>query len=664
MLKREILSRREIITLCPPIETWPTVELSLIESNHQETFVSRCDSVKKYIDGYPIIEIEKITGIRANRISYFVRKCLKTSFDGRIYGFRALIPHLNLKGYERKINNTYKYPEEQGRLAGVFTQILDKYPEIEEKLRQFIKKKNTSKLNVHEKSIRAKDLHNIFLKLLKTVGVRDSEWPFNTKHLGFKTIQKYLNSVLEESFGRTVFTRGEQIAIAHLAVGTGHNKFLVFEEPFDVVQMDAYSINAFFTSEFKTPEGTTVELKLQRIWLIAMIEFVSGAILAYKVVYRSEVSADDVLDVIRSAIYPAPKVTLTIPGLKYPDDGGFPCEVFHECKGVVWGALMLDGALAHLADRVHDNARKQLGFVINWGPVAHFERRADIERYFAKLSKDVFMRLPSTTGSNPHNGRAKNAEENAVKYKIRAEEVEQLIAVITAQHNSTPNQGTSYNSPLEVLKRYVINESNHFILRRLPTKAGASNIIIPNTRICIIRGSLKKGRRPYIQFLGARYTSQILASATGLIGQKLFIEVDSNDCTYCKAYLSNGEELGLLKAQGNWGITVHSIRTRKLILSLITKKLLIVTSHQDPVQIYLDYLSTQKSRVKKNKKTISPSSATEATRVAKESGLPKKIKNENNNAGYVTDKAKDLFERRPAIFNKPMPDLNQFLNKK
>jgi hypothetical protein len=102
--------------------------------------------------------------------------------------------------------------------------------------------------------------------------------------------------------------------------------------------------------------------------------------------------------------------------------------------------MLLDGALVHLSNAVRERARNELGFIINWGPVGHFERRPNIERYFKKISDDVFMRYPSTTGSNPGNGRAKNAEENAVIYRLLADEAEQLIAVYTAQHNGTLNR--------------------------------------------------------------------------------------------------------------------------------------------------------------------------------------------------------------------------------
>lgn len=657
-------TRQQTSASCPPIELWPTVEVNLIHDDLQEAFNQRCDAVKKYIDGVALAEIEEKTGIASKRVTTLIKKCLKPSSDGRILGFRALVPYLSTKDYVRKAVVKPKFPEAQGGMSGVFRSLLNKHPTIEKKLVQYIKKQNSPQHNVHEKRIRAKDLHGVFIKLLKAAGITESEWPFNTKHQGFKTIQIYLDTVLDESFSRTVNTREEQAASAHLAVGTGHQRFLSFEEPYDVVQLDAYSINAIFSSEFETPEGATVDVRLERIWHIAMIEAISGSILAYKTVYRSEVSASDVMDVIRNAVNSPAKVQLTVPGLKYPENGGLPNEIFPECQGAVWGAIMLDGALAHLSNAVHEQARKRLGFVINWGQVAHFERRPDIERYFANLSKDVFMRLPSTTGSNPHKGRAQNAEEKAVMYKIRADEVEQLIAVFTAQHNHIPNHGTSFNSPIEILRYYIEKNSNHFILRKIPVKIGSSSILVPSTSICTVRGGRGSGRRPYVQLLGARYTNPLLASTSGLIGEKLTVEIDDNDGTYCKAYLANGAELGVLKALGHWGRTKHSIKTRKIINSLITKRILVISAQQDPVKIYLDYLSTRNKKISKKKPILNPSAATEATRVSKESGLPKKIINQIKIAKPDTPNLDDLYRSRTGLINRPMPNLNELLRRK
>lgn len=659
-------TRGELIASAPPISAWPTVADSMFDDRGRERFKNRSAAVQMYLDGYPVKEIALTTGVSRGELAKFAGRCLETANDGRIMGFRALIPNLPLKKYQRVGEIKRKYPEAQGGLSGVFRQTLDQFPDIEEKLRNLVLKKNDQDTNVHEKKISATTLWVEFVKLLKKKGIGPTQWPFNTKHQGRKAIQRFLKETLDEVFARSVTRREEREAIAHLAVGTGHEPIIRFEEPYDCVEIDAFCINAFFSVEFETPEGTTTTIQLERIWLIAMIEAISSAVLAYTIVYRSEVSAEDVLRVIRKAINPPEKMALTIPGLMYPENGGLPNEVFPECVGAAWSVLMLDGALAHLSQAIHARARKTIGFEINWGPVGHFERRPNVERLFSDIAKAIFSKMPSTTGSHPHKGRAKDAQENAVKYKIFAEEAEQLVAVYMAQHNVTPSEGISYNSPLDVLRYYVKEKADHFIIRHLPARSGSSEVALPLVITCTVRGGRSSGRRPYVEIDGARYTNPVLAQTAGLIGKKLTLEMNEDDWRYGKAFLENGAELGILRAGGRWHQTKHSRKTRKIINSLVSKRVIVITSLDDPVQVYLNYLSTEKakSRGSKKKPRLTPRNATEATRVAKESGLPRKILKDKTTHKPQVRSVDELSSLRPRAIAGPMPDLHELLTQK
>lgn len=659
-------SRSERLGNMPPLSTWPTVADSMLEEKNRERFQNRSAAVKMYVEGVPVMDIEKSTGISRSELGIFADRCLETANDGKIMGFRALIPNLPQKTYRRVAEIKHKYPEAQGGLSGAFRQTLERFPDIEEKLVKLIRKINDPDHNVHEKKIGATALWKEFIKLLKAKGVGPTQWPFNTKHQGRKTIQRFLNETLDEAFARSVTTREERAAIAHLSVGTGYDQLIRFEEPYDCVEIDAYCINAFFSAEFETPEGTTTTIQLERIWLIAAIEAVSSAVLAHTMVYRSEVSAEDVLRVIRKAINPPEKLELTIPGLVFPANGGFPNEVIPECEGAAWNVLFLDGALAHLSQAIHVSARKTIGFEINWGPVGHFERRPNIERLFADIASAIFSRMPTTTGSHPQKGRAKDAQENAVRYKILAEEVEQLVAVHMAQHNVTPSAGTSYNSPLDVLRYYVKEKSDHFVIRHLPARSESGAVSLPLLLTRTVRGGRNSGRRPYVEIDGVRYTNPVLAQTAGLIGKTLTVEMNEDDWRFGKAFLENGAELGILKAGGRWHQTKHSRKTRKIINSLVSKRELVVTSQEDPIQVYLNLLSTKKSKSggSKKKPLLTPRNATEATRVSNESGLPRKIVNGKDTQRPHVSSIDELHTSRPRSIAGPMPDLNALLAKK
>src|SRR3546814_19118482 len=82
-----------------------------------------------------------------------------------------------------------------------------------------------------------------------------------------------------------------------------------------------------------------------------------------------------------------------------------------------------------------------------------------------------------------------------------------------------------------------------------------------------------------------------------------------------RAYLKNGAELGFLVAKGRWSTTKHSRRTRKAINSLMSKRILVISEFDDPVRVYISYLSTQHPQ--HSTSPLPRKQATNATRVAK-----------------------------------------------
>ena len=613
-------SRAEVTDI-PPIATWPAVELSLLNSDSLEAFEAKVSAVTLYLTGVPTSEIQMRTGIPRWDLPRMTKRCLELASDGRIWGFRALIPHVRVAPYTRKKEVLAKRPQQKAGHSGALGAVLAKFPKLNEELVALIKKEAKSR-KIHEQKIRATTLHRIFLNHLREQGVTKTEWPFNTLYHGVRSIQAFMKEVLNANFGRGVCAREEKAAKAHLAVGKGVEPLLTFDEPFDAVEIDAYLINAFFTVLFTTPEGTETEVLLDRLWLIAAIDRASTAVIAYSIVYSSEVGADDVVRVIRDAVSKkwSPKV-LTIPGLQYAANTGLPSGLIPECLGANWGCLLLDGALAHLAKSVRESARRSLGFALNWGPVAHFERRPNVERLFKSISDGIFCRLPSTTGANPGTGRADKAEEKAVRYKIRAKDAEELVDVYFAQFNATPSAGLSYLSPLEFIRYFVESDEAQFLVRHLPkTVTGSSPI--PCLKECTVRGGMRNGRRPYVQIDQVRYTSYLLGETAALIGQKITIVIDEEDMRQVRAHLSNGAELGFLKANGRWSQTKHSRKTRKAINSLIHRRILVLSELDDPVQVYLRYLAQPRKMAGGQTAAPPPSKAMEAVRVSREGELP------------------------------------------
>lgn len=610
-------TRQEVIKDCLPIELWPTVLDIEFDDVRRQQFRAQAEAMRLYFSWVPVGEIEQRTGVHQNSLPRLARRCLTVADDGRIQGFRACIPFARTGQYERTTQLPHCPSGERTGMAGALGMVLKRFPDIDELLIQYTKNE-AKRMAVPEHKLRPCDLHRIFLQCLIDKGVARSEWPFTTKYLGLRSIQQFMKDTLDQHFAKSTMVREDSPARAHLSVGRGVAPLLNFDEPYDAVEIDAYKIEAHVTVAFQTPEGLETDVRLDRLNLIAAVDRFSSAVLAYTVVYRTEVNADDILKVIRDAASGSWKpMELTIPGLGYPVHGGLPSGVIEAAQGALWSATMFDGALAHLSTAVHARARAALGFAINWGPVAHFERRPNVERTFNQIARTLFKRLPSTTGSNPQTGRADEAERKAVEHRVRAADVEQLIDVAFAQHNATPSEGLSFLTPLDVI-RYFVDRPERFELRKRPAHTPAE-AGFKQYESAVVRGDRRTGRRPYIQLDRVHYTNEVLATSGHLIGTRLMLEVDEDDMRQVKAYLANGAELGSLKAQGKWGVTKHSRRTRKAINSLITKRLITITSFDDPMQVYMRHLATQKG--KRGAAGPGPKQATEIVRIKKETGV-------------------------------------------
>lgn len=401
--------------------------------------------------------------------------------------------------------------------------------------------------------------------------------------------------------------------------------------------------------------------------LIVVVDRASTAILSYRVVYRSEITADDVVKVIRDAVTARWKpMELTVPFF-YPPGGGLPSGVIEEAYGACWNTTLFDGALAHLAEAVHDRVRKTLGFALTWGAVRHFERRPNVERTFEEIAKDIFKRLPSTTGSNPYNGRAIDGESKALRYKIRAAESEQMLDVYIAQHNVTPSEGISFLTPIDFIRYFAEQKSQSFWFRHLPKDVMDKAVLFAKAVLVTVRGNIESGRHPYIQLDRCHYTSPLLVQLGNLIGKKILIEIDEEDMRQVKAFMPNGAELGYLTAKGKWSVTKHSRRTRLAINSLLNKRVITLSEHADPVHIYLKHLSTH-GKIKKNQPVISSRQATDMTRVSNESGITPTITKKSPSASAselnINSDQTNHVSKRGSLLDTPMPIIGKVKNRR
>jgi hypothetical protein len=299
-----------------------------------------------------------------------------------------------------------------------------------------------------------------------------------------------------------------------------------------------------------------------------------------------------------------------------------PSGRFPELIGRAWAAMMVDNAAVHYARAIAERARQRLGCAVNYGPVGHWEHRPALERVMRTLEAHGFQRLPSTMGTGPLDPAKDDPVRKAIELGIDWEVLLDLIDVVIANYNVTPNEALGNRSPLSLLQDYVGSGSLDFLPRRLPPPVATVAELGVTIETRAVRGKLRQGRRPYIEIDRVHYTSPVLSSCFGLIGKKMRVHIRESNMCSVTAYHESGELLGILQAQGAWGQTAHTREMRKQINALRDSGELVVGYEDNPVVALLHYLGSQAHKDAEKKPMKISRSATQLARAAEASGLP------------------------------------------
>lgn len=563
-------------------DLWPTVDDSRLSEIEKNRYVNRRDAIVMYFKRVDMKEIQRSTHISPQNLRRLVKRCIDLDENGVVWGFRALIPYKKVKSYRLDV---LKEDRNESRKTGEFNLLLETHPDIKDLITDLYLGTHRRTL---EPAMKPLNIHKKFIEQCRNKGIPLSQYPFNTKNMGRKALQRFLNRIAYLHFGEGNRRYGQDAKTRAKHTGEGEQNHPSTLHPYQKVQFDAHRIDGFFIVDLATPEGDLVSVTLDRFWILTLIDVATRIVLGYSISLSKEYSASDVMICFRNSVIPHEKIPITIDGMKYSELGGFPSEVYPQnTSWAVWDVICFDNAKSHLANLVKDRLKNLIGCATNLGPVALPMRRGIIERFFKTLEETGFHRLPNTTGSNPDDPRRKNPEKNAIRYHMTFEHLKQLIDVMISDYNGTPHGGIYHQSPLELLGKRL----NNGLLPRHLEEEKRSEVLFMQTVITrTVRGSHTSGKKPYIQYEGVEYRSDKLAHSAHLINKELRLHVNVDDLRTVKAYLEDGSEFDYLTAAGKWSLTPHSLQTRKAINSLVQRKLIHYTTWDDPVFIYTDYL--------------------------------------------------------------------------
>ncbi len=570
------------------------VDPALLSNDSREKYLRRKEAIELKLDNCTGSEIERITGVDKSEQTRLFKRYTTLNESGVFFGESALVPGFRIKPYQRVKPPQFKHTEAQGGLSGVLGYTLEKHPEVAEKFEKEVFRRDFQ--HGHGAKFSKKGLCRYFYDLCKAAGVNTDEWPLNKLRGARKTIGVYIDTILQNDFKRAALATGGKIALTHSKAGTGWIPLLEDFDVYDFIEIDSWHADAFFVIYINGDKRVKTEDVISRIWMIAAVCRRSNAILAIKFIFSSEIRAQDLVDLICEAYAGewAPRKVLNVRDMKYTESAGMPCYALPQLRYHTWGSVCLDNAMQHHANNVYELALHTLGFATNYGPLEQPARRPKVEGLFKRIAANVFHQTVSTTGSNPQNGRAESPEKAAIHYQVDVDDALEVMDVLTANYNGTPQGGANKgNSPLAILRGYCLE--GDYILPRTHEAYINSIALGSIVRPVKVTGSIAKGIRPRIKLDQAIYTSPDLAESPHLIGQLLSVRINPHDYRKVKAYLPGGVYFGVLTVEAAWRNVPHSVTTRRLINRALAKKEFQIMDGENPIVAWQKHIRANAS---------------------------------------------------------------------
>jgi transposase InsO family protein len=569
------------------LQTWPQVDDQAIRDPQKRAlFINRSKAIRLLLEQASAEQITAQSGTTRREAMRLLRRCLTVSTDGQIFGFRALIPGIRIAKYTRQAKpRPLSYQKPTGS-AGIFEQLLRSHTVLADLIQDQVFR--LSKRNrIYESRIPIKGLHKRFIEKCRELGLeKDHQYPFSTRSLAYMSLSRYVRHLLWASPRKGASGMLGLDVAKKLRSGDGSNRPVA--KVFERVECDAHHIDAIFCIQIPSIFGELIPKVVPRLWVIVIQEVLSKAILGYHLSMREECNSDDVLLAIQHALSKWEPRILSIPNLAYGTNSGFPVSQDPRFLGACWDEFSVDGALANQSSRVADKLERVVGAKPIVLPRRIPDDRPFIERFFGVLEEGGFHRLPNTTGNSPRDPRRNKPDEAALRYTIQIEQLEDLMDVLIANYNGTPHSSNGYRTPLEYLS-YLSETQQNWPRQADPTEV---NRLLNLTKAVQVHGGVHTGRRPYIHYLGANYSSDALILASNLVGKRISIEINVRDLRTVHAYGPTGAEIGVLRASPPWNRTPHSREMRQAVNSLVDRKMLSYLAQDDPVMSLLEHLET------------------------------------------------------------------------
>ncbi|MDI1309328.1 MAG: hypothetical protein PSV17_07830 [Methylotenera sp.] len=529
-------------------DSWPFPNIYALDAQKRANFETRKSAIDQYMNGVKNSEILKNTGINRQLISYLLKRCTQMDEKGEIVGYFGLIKGKQVGSRVVSTFNLNSGKPTAGSLQALFL----KYPDLKITMKKLIIEGVLPQSKNKNSRLTWDHIHRIFLDECETQNIRSPSYPFCSESKGKSSLV---------TWGKRLLERKEADSANRYSANVDFNLTRAPSKCYQRVEADGHFLDVNWTLEVPGLNGEgSIYCKVSRLWLLALLEDKSGAVLGYSISLGKNYNASDLAEAVRSSLVPWEPRNLSITTISYKPDECLPNALIPELAYMCYEELWIDNAKSHLSALFMTMLERTVNAVPVFGPKASPNVRPKIELLFDLLEEAGIHCLDGTTGSNSKDlRRAKDA-----KYALKLETLLDLIDLLIVRYNTSIAPGTTI-SRNEVLRRAVMRETD--IYRRIPIKNRDKCIqysIFDEAVIGQDRG------KPVVRWKNARYFGAGLSLHGNLIGQKVLVLANKDVRQIEVVLLSDGGTLGILYVEKRWLSTPHSLFARSTVRKFMT----------------------------------------------------------------------------------------------
>ncbi|MDR3443715.1 hypothetical protein [Dyella sp.] len=338
--------------------------------------------------------------------------------------------------------------------------------------------------------------------------------------------------------------------------------------------------------------GELVTMPISAIWILAIIDVSSTAILGWKLVIGRSYSSLDVSQCFASAMQRWTPRPLLVPELLYVPGAMMPSNVDPTGPVPMGRLTAMDNAKAHKAKLPLEAWLLAHHGVLNFGRPHVPEARPHIEQFFHRLEVGALRLLPG--GFKPRRTDEKNATStsawSAHGHPVHLQALEDLMDVVITGHNVSPIPARQHRTPIEILLNY--HDSPDFWLPPAFQESNA-RALTTTCRDVKVKGSKNKNKPIHVQFLQVDYRHPDLDKAWEMLGQTYKAIIDYEDLRTIVLVDESLRPIRTLYAVDPWRRHRHDITTRRRILALSRSGQLEIHGASSAVAAYAAYTITK-----------------------------------------------------------------------